>query len=113
MGSSPKGPTKERPPQRHVPVQYPLLGGLIGFATAMVVCGGLLGNQRGGPDPGAMMCAGFAFAVVGVFVGALFGAGKTGPGAPSRTCPHCAEAIQPAAKVCKHCGRDVEPVAGG
>jgi len=22
-------------------------------------------------------------------------------------CPHCAEAIQPDAKVCKHCGRDV------
>lgn len=22
-------------------------------------------------------------------------------------CPHCAEAIQPEAKVCKHCGRDI------
>lgn len=28
-----------------------------------------------------------------------------------RTCPHCAEPIQDAAKVCPHCRRDVEPAA--
>lgn len=26
----------------------------------------------------------------------------------SRSCPHCAEQIQKAAKVCRYCGRDVE-----
>lgn len=29
----------------------------------------------------------------------------------SRTCPFCAEAVQPAAIVCKHCGRDLPPPA--
>ncbi|WP_353120182.1 hypothetical protein [Nitratidesulfovibrio sp.] len=32
------------------------------------------------------------------------------PVPPTRTCPFCAEEIQPAAIVCKHCGRDVGPM---
>jgi hypothetical protein len=36
---------------------------------------------------------------------------RLGPaGGYTRPCPHCAEQIQPAAKVCRFCGRDVEPV---
>ena len=29
--------------------------------------------------------------------------------AATRPCPHCAEPIQPTAKVCRHCHRDVAP----
>lgn len=34
-----------------------------------------------------------------------------GPIGPMRRCPHCAELIQPAARVCRHCDRQVDPVA--
>jgi hypothetical protein len=38
------------------------------------------------------------------------GAMREGP--DSRTCPFCAESIQPAAIVCKHCHRDLPAAAG-
>lgn len=38
---------------------------------------------------------------------------RAAPGAAPalRPCPHCAEMIQPAAKVCRFCGRGVAPAA--
>lgn len=44
-----------------------------------------------------------------VVINAAAAAAPALPAVGLRPCPHCAEAIQPAAKVCRFCNRDVAP----
>lgn len=80
-------------------VFYVLVFGLIGVA---------LGARKGRPF------AGFVFGVLLGPIGWLIVA--VGPDVKAteqatlmRKCPHCAELVQPGAKVCKHCRRDIAP----
>ena len=77
------------------------LGGLLGFIGWIIVA--LMSPT---PEVEAQRTA----ATIAATQAAL-GGGFAQQSAPSRRCPYCAEAIQPAASVCRFCGRDVEPTA--
>jgi hypothetical protein len=69
----------------------------------------LAGNPFAGLARGMMegvqLQWGWALLVAGA--GLVFGASVMRPTAQRVKCPHCAELIQPDAKICKHCKRDV------
>ena len=79
-----------------------VLGPLVGYA---------IGKPKGREGYGLVL--GFLLGFIGWIIVAVMepvaGYSDIGTQGPRRTCPYCAEKIQPAAVVCRYCGAEVEP----